>query len=230
MRWIATTQWWVAIGTSQEFCGANGTQIEGSLTATPISINRLLIFSVVGSVIRTSVLGTSAFAYARLYRRRADTRQWPPEGLPIVWWRWRWWRQEGHAKKEVQRQSRRLWRFLWLLFHPSFPSCLFPYLRNFDAFRKANDMEWEANDKTLWLLSFCLKMVTLWSGWRRKEAFNPQFELADLCGGKAYWKKKGISREEVNKHSLVHSWSELRNNSNCRGKYSAKWKLKWKRQ
>ena len=132
-------------------------------------------------------------------------------------------------KKNLER-SRRIWRFLWLLFHPCFPSCLFPYLRNFDAFRKANDMEWEANDKTLWLFTFCSKMVTLWSGWRRKEAFNPQLELADLCGGKAYWKKKGTSRQEVNKHSLVHSRSELRNNSNCRGKYSAKWKLKWKRQ
>ena len=26
---------------------------------------------------------------------------------------------------------------------------VFPNLRNFDAFRKANDMEWEAKDKTL---------------------------------------------------------------------------------
>ena len=75
-------------------------------------------------------------------------------------------------------------------------------------------------------LSFCLKMVTLWSGWRRKEAFDPQFELADLCGGKAYWKKKGTSRQEVNKHSLVHSRSELRNNSKSPWSYGGKKVLK----
>ena len=127
--------------------------------------------------------------------------------------------------------SKRIWRFLWLLFDRGFSLVCFPYLRNFDVFGEAKDMEGKGYDKTFLLLRLLWVMLTILQWWRKGKVLLSLIALRrPVRVKKSDLKKKETSPEEVLKHGLSTLGLPLNSatKSNCGG--LDKKNLNWKQE
>ena len=104
----------------------------------------------------------------------------------------------NNSVKRNFESSRRIWRFLSLLFDRGFSLLCFLYPRNFDVFQEAKAMDWKAYDKTFLLLRLLWVKFIILQGRRKRKALLSHNWTSPICEEKkSNLKKKGASPGEV---------------------------------